>query len=307
MKYGIGTLIKKLRIEKGMSQEELAAGICTQSALSKLEAGEKMLRPDTIAALLQFLGVSDSNISLMVRDKDIVNYNDRFKLRQAYISRDFGLVERILTKNKNNLNKLSPYARQTYETIDVLLRDGKGEFSTWEAICRLESVIRLTHSDYSLENLPMFLTYEDILLLNNIAVKYAKMDKTDLSIKILYHIKNFYDIQVCDIEEALRTKPMILYNLSKFLGLAGQIDESIDISIQGIKLARETGRCSHLSKTLYNLAYGLYERNQPGDREASKYYGELALKQAEVMNNRILAEHCKIFLTARFDESNNSL
>lgn len=302
MKYSIGKLVKKLRIAKGISQEELATGICTQSALSKFEGGEKMLKPDTIVALLQYLGVSDSSVYLMVRDSDIVNYNDRFSLRQAYIAKDFDAVESILSKNKNNLSGLSQYAKQTYATMDVLMRDDKGELSAWEAICQLEAVIKLTHSNYSLDNLPLLLTYEDILLLNNLALKYAKIDKTDLAIKILYHIKNFYDIHICDIEEALRTEPMVLYNLSKFLGLAGRIDESINISNQGIKLARETGRCSHLSKALYNLAYGLYERNLPGDKEASRYYAELALKQAEVMENRSLAEHCKRFISDRFDK-----
>lgn len=302
VKYSIGNLIKKLRIDKGISQEELAAGICTQSALSKFESGEKMLKTDTIVALLQYLGVSDSNFYLMVRDMDIVNYNDRFNLRQAYITKDFDTIESILSKNKNNFNRLSSYARQTYATMDVLMRDYKGELSAWKAICQLEAVIKLTHSNYSLDNLPLLLTYEDILLLNNLALKYAEMDKIDLAIKILYHIKNFYDIQVCDIEEALRTEPMVLYNLSKFLGLAGRIDESINISNQGIKLARKTGRCSHLSKSLYNLAYGLYERNLPDDKEASKYYAELALKQAEVMENRSLAEHCKLFISDKFDK-----
>lgn len=276
MVYSLGAFVKQQRIDKKISQEELAEGICTQSALSRFENGGQALKPEALTAILQSLGFSDSEISLLVRGKDVAYYHERFQLRQAYIIGDFETAKIILEKNKEIIPTLPPFYRQTFETVDILMKIRSGELSNSEALCRFEETIRLTHSGYTKDNLPSLLTYEDILILNNIALQYAEIGERDTTIKIFYHIKNFYDSMICDIEEALRTQPMILYNLSKYLGLSKRYSECISICEEGIKLAVETGRCSHLSETYYNLSWSLYHRNRPGDKEASLYYIKLA-------------------------------
>jgi len=168
-------------------------------------------------------------------------------------------------------------------------------------VLRASFAIRLTCPKYTKNTPPAFFTYEEILLLNNIALLYAKLGDMETAINLLYHIKNFYDRLVCDIEEALRTEPMILYNLSKCLGLMGRIDESIEISALGIRIAKETRRCSSLTKTLYNMAYGLFERNNPGDREASLYYAKQAYNLADILDMKASKEHYRKFILSRFN------
>lgn len=145
------------------------------------------------------------------------------------------------------------------------------------------------------------MTYEEILLLNNIAIQYAHLGDIETAIKLLYHIKIFYGKQVCDIEEALRTKSMVLYNLSKYLGLVERYDECISVCGEGIKLATETGRCLDLSNTYYNLSWSLYHRNKPGDKEASLYYMKLAYYNACTMNKKASIEKYSKVILDRYD------
>lgn len=301
MVYNIGEYIKARRIELGISQDELASNICTQATLSRIENGERIPSKETAAALLQRLGLSGAELMLADSAESLILHKLKFDIRQAYISGDYRKSEKILSENKELISKLSPTDKQTFETIDTLLRISRSEFSDEEALNRLEAVIRFTCPKYTKNTPPAFFTYEEILLLNNIALLYAKLGDMEIAINLLYHIKNFYDRQVCDIEEALRTEPMILYNLSKCLGLMGRIDESIEISALGIRIAKETRRCSSLAKTLYNMAYGLFERNNPGDREASLYYAKQAYNLADVLDMKASKEHYRKFILSRFN------
>ena len=62
----IGVRIQKIRIEKGMTQEELAEKVGTsQKHLSQIEIGCHNMKLDTIAAIAKHLGVS---VDLLLAD-----------------------------------------------------------------------------------------------------------------------------------------------------------------------------------------------------------------------------------------------
>ena len=62
---------------------------------------------------------------------------------------------------------------------------------------------------------------------------------------------------------------MILYNLSKVLGLAGRYDEGV--CDEGIRIAKTTGRCLSLPQTMYDRAWAMVKRGRPeiGSRQSS--------------------------------------
>lgn len=296
MKYQIGNFIRMKRKELGISQEELADGIVSVASLSRIENGTRIPHKENLQAILQRLGYSDSVVNHVSENEDLRLYLMKYELRQAYIQNDYEKSEQLLKECKPLLSEFSPADHQLYEEIDVLLRLHKNEITNGEALERLENAIRLTCPKYNRDKLSKFLTFEEILILNNIALRLNYEGRKDKTIEILYHIKKYYDMHICDAEEALRTQPMVLYNLSKHLGLAGRYDESIDVCNCGIKLARDTGRCSCLASTLYNLAYILNKRNKPGDKEASLYNAKLAYYFACAMGNDRSKEHYAKFI-----------
>lgn len=134
-------------------------------------------------------------------------------------------------------------------------------------MAKLEKALKLTHPNYSVNTLPKVLTYEEISAMNMLACCYGKLEDYETATKIFYHLKHHYDFVMSDTLEALSTQPMILYNLSKYLGLWDKYDECIAACREGIALAKRSGRCGVLAKTQYNLAYVLVRRKQPGDLE----------------------------------------
>ena len=117
--------------------------------------------------------------------------------------------------------------------------------------------------------------------------------------KFTYTLKEYYEHQIISTDEALRTQLMILYNLSKFLGLSGRYDECVEICDLGIRIARATGRCQFLSRTLYNRSWALLRRNNAGDRDLA----EISLKQAINFSDTMMKQKETEFLRNFYRQS----
>ena len=74
-KYATGTVIKRLRKEKGLSQEVLSgfAGIA-RSQLSMIESGEKQANFDTIWKISNALGLEPHKLVKMIEDESLESY-----------------------------------------------------------------------------------------------------------------------------------------------------------------------------------------------------------------------------------------
>lgn len=272
--YPLGYIIKNRREELQLSQEELAEGICSVSTLSRIENGERMPSKNHYEMLMQRLGYSAISMDYYTDKSDFLLHELKFKIRHAYIEKEFGQCRRLLEKLTSLTGERSTIDTQFISLYDTLLNDNA--LSAAETLERLEAALRLTCPKYGKDFVPKVLSYEEIIILNNIAINYEAVGKRPRAIELLYAIKNYYDRQISSAEESLRTQPMILYNLSANLGMAGRYDECIAVCDEAISLARRTYRYAYYEKTLYNRAWSLLRRNHTGDREQAR----LSLKQA---------------------------
>lgn len=270
----IGYIIKTRREQLQLSQEDLADGICAVATLSRIENGERMPSKNHYEMLMQRLGYSALSLDYFTDKQDFIIHELKFKIRHAYIEKEFGQCRRLLEKLTSLTGERSTIDTQFISLYDTLLNDNA--LSAAETLERLEAALRLTCPKYGKDFVPKVLSYEEIIILNNIAINYEAVGKRPRAIELLYAIKNYYDRQISSAEESLRTQPMILYNLSANLGMAGRYDECIAVCDEAISLARRTYRYAYYEKTLYNRAWSLLRRNHTGNREQAR----LSLKQA---------------------------
>lgn len=282
--FNIGNLIKHRREELGITQEELSEGICSVPTLSRIENGIHPPTRNHAQALLQRLGYSNA-VSFCVSDtKEFEITELQMKSRLAYMRNDFDTARELLSELIKYKEFFSATDRQFYEMMYTSTH--AKEFSDLESLTRFENALRITHPSYSRNNLPIVLTFEEITALNNIAIRLFNLEERNDAINIWYHLKEYYDKKVTDTQEALRTQPMILYNLSKVLGLDGRYDEDIEICDEGIRLASETGRCKWLAKTMYNRAWAMVKRGRPCDTKSAKQLAKEAYIFAKIIDRR---------------------
>lgn len=268
--YNIGKFIKTRRTEMGITQHELAEGICSAVTLSRIENGENPPTQKHIRALLQRLGYSDAPIMFMTDQVEADIARLQFEIITVLTLGDYNKAEPMidsLGKLKDNFSNMDMLL---YEVVSTILSYREKGTPRDAAIVRLESALRLTHPSYSPQKLPLALTYIEAVALNNIANCHYRLGNLEEAIRYYKHIQVFYENHVQDPYEAARILPMVYYNLSKMLGLLGRYNECIDICNHGIMFAHKVQRYDSIPQTLYNKAWSMVRRNSPGDREAAR-------------------------------------
>lgn len=255
-----GYVIQKRREKLGLSQEELADGICSVTTLSRLENGTRMPTKNHFEMILQRLGYSDMFLDNYVSKKEFDLHELKFDIRQSYINHEFDKGRKLLVDFENLIEDPSPIDEQFMLLYDVLLNIDK--YTNKEMFNVFEKAIKYTYPKYDMHMKFYALSYEEILILNNIAVCYAIDGKVKKAIDIFYNMKEFYDARVINIEEALRTKLLVLANLAEALELSGRYDECIEISDLVISACKNTARCRWLSKVLRLKAAALSKKNK---------------------------------------------
>lgn len=92
----IGMIIRRRRTELGLSQEDLADGICAVTTLSRIENGERMPTQNHLEMLLQRVGYSDMMLENYVDEEDFLAHDLRFRIRQAYIEGNAATGQNLL-------------------------------------------------------------------------------------------------------------------------------------------------------------------------------------------------------------------
>ena len=244
--------------------------------------------------LLQRIGYSDMMLQSYVDENDFFAHELKFKIRQAYIENDAAKARELLQQFEALVTKPSKVDEQFVLLQRIWLYPE--QFTKEQCLVELERANRLTHPNYKQGYVPFLLSYEEIVLLNNIAINCAICGNRKDAIDMLYSIVHYYDTHIVNKEETLRTEPMTLYNLSKMLGLEHRFDECIIICDRGIDLARRTGRCQRLAYMLYNKAWALVRQGLEDNRQDAKSSAEAARNVAFALADTIFAEHCNQFL-----------
>lgn len=213
--FQLGTLIKERRKAMGLSQEALAHGICSVTTLSRIENGERLPTQNHLEALMERLGCSGLLLDNAVNENDFRIHELKFEIRQAYINGKQEELKKLLADfapRISSANKADQQFLALYQILPVL-----DQYTAEERLQKLEDALKLTCPSYQADQLPGLLSYEEIVLLNGIAISYSNLGDRSRGIAILYALKRYYENHMVNSEESLRTQPMILYNLSKWL------------------------------------------------------------------------------------------
>ena len=299
--FQLGTVIKTRREELGITQEDLADGICSVPTLSRIENGERMPTKDHFEMFMQRLGYSAMSLDFFTDKQDFQTYELKFKVRQEFVSGNYALAGEHMRELESALKAPTKIDRQFILLHDALIN--KSKYTNGERLEQLEAAIQLTCPKFKSGVIPKVLSYDEIILLNNIAICNHAQGNTAQAIEILTALKEYFDHHVISVEEALRTQPMILYNLSKYLGLSGRYDECIEICDLGIRIARMTGRCPLLGETLFNRAWALLQRNRAEDREVAKRALKDAIYFSCAIDNQKILKTMQDFYKESFGES----
>lgn len=262
----IGEIIKVYRIERGISQEELAYGICSTSNLSRIESGEQNPTRATYEAIMQRMGLDSSIYPSFLNEEEVEIQNLKHDINEHISWGMFEKAEEIVNKLESK-----PRLGKTHKTFVLFVRAiiARNTGATPEEV--LDSMKEVVNS--SIKNfkankiLNCLLTKNEISMLNNLAISYYKAGQEDEAIEVAYAAKEYIEKKVVDHEGIAGMYLIILYNLSKWIGLKGKHHEVIELCDMAIKRCKRYGKHTSLAGLLLNKGCALTMLNQ---REEAK-------------------------------------
>ncbi|MGX7417578.1 helix-turn-helix domain-containing protein [Carnobacterium gallinarum] len=279
----LGKKIKASRLAKGMTQSELAEGICTQATISNLESDSSVPSLETLLSIADRLNIEFSEIS------EYAMKNESTSIRV------FSQVKELCSQFKYQ----EAYSLLTKEiTLDELETSyEKKEYYYYFGITALLGEKNYSDAHYNF-NLALFLetgkhlNLLDVSITNGIGLAYSMNSETDKA--LTYFEKSLQQLDevmeridtLQDSKEVIR----IYFNTAKFYAQVEKYNKAINLCSLGIALEQNQNMNYILDELTYEKAYSLFKLGQTEDAELFYCY---TATLARLSNNDSLVKKIK--------------
>lgn len=259
--YNTGEIIKALRKQKELTQAELAEGIVETFTLSRIENNKQVPSKIHLDALMQRLGFSsDTYPSNLVGDAEYRSFELKKLAVEALVDNNYIEVNKLIEEMERNKEFETDINRQFLMRIKSLIVYLSSRSSTLPVL-PMEAVyeaLKITIPNFSEEKIDTyFLTNEEAKLINSIAVFYSEQGDMQRAIKVFKKLKRSTEKSYEVTSERTGFYSMVLYNLSKNLGLHSCFNEAIEICEEGIEFCVKNDMLRNLPLLIFNKAYCL--------------------------------------------------
>lgn len=139
----ISELIKSERLKRGITQEELAYGICTATTLSRIERGLHKPSKITIISLLERLGDVDCSFSANLTDSEKEISNITHEINTNLSQHQYEKAKKNISRFKNCFKTPSNLINQYIFWVECEISIGQNELTN-SVYCKLIRAIQFT-------------------------------------------------------------------------------------------------------------------------------------------------------------------
>lgn len=262
--YVVGDFLRETRIRKGYTQEEVSYGICTTASLSRIENGAQKPGRLILEKLFERLGTENNLFNSFVSREEMELYSAIQNLIRDITDED-------VTKLKEHISLVENLATDASELEHQCLYFAKGELARQKdkddkkAMEMYMKAIHITLPDFDGKS-PLrnnLLIFDEIMIINSIAILYSNDEKNIMNaIHLDMWLKEYMENKIVDGKMKTAKYPMILYNLSCWLGVENCHAEALKMAEQGINFCIEYGNLAFFPLLILNKGVALAELNQ---------------------------------------------
>ena len=252
--YELGPLIRRMRKQRNMTQEDLAFQInLDRTTLSKIEQGKSMPNSSTLHLLFQKLGYDPQGFGDYMLSKEEAEWERTKSTIETHVSRaEYKEAEILLDAVANDAippNTLKQYV--LYYRGHILLHTGKSA----EALDIFLQAMKTTLPSFDESHIKDYhLTHVEINTVNMLSSAYAMCGKIEKAIEVITALKENFDHNCQDRNLWGKRYPLIIYHLTRYLCLAKRHSEALELCAEGRKSA-VSGYSSYLPFIALNEAY----------------------------------------------------
>lgn len=202
--HSIGSIIYYLRMQKHISQTQLAKGLCSPPTLSRIELGEREPDKLLVDALLQRLGKSPNRFDFILDEQDFNLFQQRETIKSLVEKKQYTFAESKLKYYKEHIKIITPLQEQFIRKYDSILL-WKTTHNLDLSIKNLKESLFITMPNYnaSMKNKIHFTLVETTILFE-MALIYKETKQFKKSISILNFLIVYYDNFESDDAEIIK-------------------------------------------------------------------------------------------------------
>lgn len=264
--YVVGDFLRETRLRKGYTQEEVSYGICTPASLSRIENGAQKQGRLILEKLFERLGTENNLFNSFVSREEMELYSAIQELIRNITDKDISKIE-------SQVDVVELMTKDTTELEHQCLYFAKGELARQrdenndKAMELYMKAIHITLPDFDGKN-PLrsnLLTFDEIMIINAIAILYAESGNIMLAIQLDIWLKEYMEGKIVDGTMKIAKYPMILYNLSNWFGDRNCHTEAFELANQGIDFCVKYGNLFFFPIFLVNKGIALAELGKIDD------------------------------------------
>ncbi len=291
----LGAAIVASRKKKGLSQRQLAAGICTQGAVSQLEKGTMLPRVDTLYYLALRLDLSLGYLVDVFLDPghpERATFSDKLEHAAQERRHDVVLKEIDAFRAAHDVTASMGYYLDWFEAVS---RVHQGLSTRREAISTLRAMLEKE------EDIEMRRHHIHIRVMNSLANLYGSDNNTEQSLYYYDKILAQHSIPEAPAYEVNQAvfHIRVLYNKAKTLHDAGRWNEALETIEEGMTRAVEQENMSLIGQLYHYRGECLRALEAPMEEIRECY--QRALLFFELLDkkqySRLLWEHRSEYLT----------
>lgn len=309
----LGEAIRQRRLELGLTQEELAEGICEPITISRFENGRQTPSRNRIKAILFRLGLpddrfwgllSEQEIQLSNLEKELTSYTIQFE-RSTGEARQKARQEALkrIQQMETIIDEDDTITRQSILRRRYLLGKEDGAYSFEEGEAMLLKAIRMTSPRFDVRHISLGLySANEIFLILNLANCNIRAQRHFDAIDILRDLMLYMEEHLQEIPANRSGLPLVNYNYARELSVVGRVEDAIRIAEKGRSICINYGYYQFLPDLLAILAKCQYRQ---GNLEDSKdlYLQALYLYKTlgDTANKEIIHDEAEELLGIRLD------
>lgn len=283
MNIKIGEEMKKKRLEKGLTQKEVAKNICTQATISNLENGGKIPTISILFKLADRLNIEFNTIYDYTVGNDEV-YDQLFEEVEELCSKVEHRKAYELLKSNIEFEKIETLYEMRLYYYFIGITGLMAQESPMNAVFYFNQVLA-SESDRNLDIL-------DVLAINSIGIAYALQDEEGKA--LTYFEKSLEQLdELFSVTGTTSASPeiaKIYYNSAKFHSEIGEYNKAVNLCNLGIALLKKEGLTYYLDLLLYEKAFNLMKL---GNKDESEKFYLYAIVTADLNDNEFAVETIK--------------
>lgn len=261
--YVVGEYLREMRTRRGYSQEAVSYNICTPATLSRIENGLQNPSKRMLDKLLERLGVETEIFDVFASEEERSVEMLLKGMAHSIADSDFTKLEKYITllEKENQKKKVNEKQNLLWAKSVFLAKSGYPAKDVKDMLLEaIHMTLPLFDGETPIRN--NLLTFDEIMIINGIAIQYARQEYYLKALKLGYWLKEYMEEKIENGTSKNEKYPTIVYNISNWLGKIGRYEEVLEATEDGINYCIRNGNLLRLAQLLFNKACALAELNK---------------------------------------------